>query len=276
VVFLPFLFRPAGYGLAEAGRAWRAGARRRVVDYLLVVGACWLVLAPNYAGYHSRREVSFGRAVALRARGDLEGAYQQYQQALREDPGNPRVYINLSEILGQTGRTREAIQLLQRALEVAPAFAGHHTTYFNLGVSYAKLGEYEEALSWLERARALRPADADPVFELGYVWGLRNDFARAEQCYRRALELQPDHAKAWNALGTLQAQRNDYAAAADCFERAVRLGNLLTARVNLARVEAAQGRMPEALARLDQILKEQPDCLEARQLRAQWSRKANP
>lgn len=277
VAVLPFLFLLAGYGLAEVGRAWRAGSsRRRVVDYLLVVLALWLVLAPNYAGYRSRREVSFGRAVALRARGDLEGAYRQYQQALREDPGNPRVYINLAEILGQTGRTREAIQQLQRALEVAPGFAGHHTTYFNLGVSYAKLGEYETALQWLERARALRPAEADLVFELGYVWGLRNDLVRAEQYYRSALALQPDHAKSWNALGTLHARRNDVAAATDCFERAVRLGNLLPARLNLARVAAAQGRRTEALARLDQILAEQPGNEEARQLRDQWSRNAGP
>ena len=49
----------------------------------------------------------------LRDQGDLKGAEEAYRRALADDPTLPAPYVNLAELLSRTGRTEEALRVLE-------------------------------------------------------------------------------------------------------------------------------------------------------------------
>ena len=99
-------------------------------------------------------------------------------------------------------------------------------------------------------------------------------FAEAEKYLRKTLELYPSHRKALNNLGVLLIRMGKPAESVNFFEQAVRIepGNTRL-QVNLAAALAMSGKINEARTMLERILFKEPDCLPARRLFEQISRK---
>ncbi len=87
---------------------------------------------------------------------DPKGAIEQYQLALKRDPGNPAMQYNLANLYLSTGRYDDAIAEYQSAIpRLAPRFrpAAHN----NLGVTYIKSGQKELAVEEFKTALAEDP-----------------------------------------------------------------------------------------------------------------------
>ena len=99
-------------------------------------------------------------------------------------------------------------------------------------------------------------------------------FAEAEKYLRKTLELYPSHRKALNNLGVLLIRMGKPAESVNFFEQAVRIepGNTRL-QVNLAAALAMSGKINEARTMLERILFKEPDCLPARRLFEQISKK---
>src|SRR5690348_17058767 len=84
------------------------------------------------------------RAVALKARGDMAGAIEQYGQAetLRPELFDPHFYLGL--VLEAHGDIDEAIAQNQAALRIKPDSAAAH---INLGSALSDKGDLEGAVS---------------------------------------------------------------------------------------------------------------------------------
>jgi hypothetical protein len=59
-------------------------------------------------------------AVIERQLGDLQGSERRFRETLEVDPGDPFVYLQLATIASATGRDREAMANIRRALELNP------------------------------------------------------------------------------------------------------------------------------------------------------------
>ena len=57
-------------------------------------------------------------------------------------------------IIDRTGQTQRAVKLLARAIETSPDC---HEAYCNLGLAHNRLEEYEDAIECLEKALDLCP-----------------------------------------------------------------------------------------------------------------------
>jgi tetratricopeptide (TPR) repeat protein len=103
--------------------------------------------------------VAHGNLGALLLRdGDVGAALPHLEEAVRLRPAYYEGLQNLAVARARTGRTREAVDLLQRALAVSP---DQPVAHFNLGQLLASLGDREGARRHFQRALELRPGFAE-------------------------------------------------------------------------------------------------------------------
>jgi tetratricopeptide (TPR) repeat protein len=125
----------------------------------------------------------------------------------------------------------------------------------NWGVALARQGNLEEAVQHLERTLQLKPDYADAHNNLGGVLAKQHKVAEAIQCYEQALGYNPAYAEAHCNLGVALAAQGKLAEAIQHFERAVQLKpGYAEAHCYLGIAFAGQGRPAEAAAQFEQAL----------------------
>jgi len=120
-----------------------------------------LGLAPELAEAHLA--LGFYRYHAER---DYEGALAAWEVAERGMPGDQRLYHARATVYARMGKSRQAVENWQRAVELDPRDEGN---LLNLAWQYAALGEYEKAQSMLERVVALVPDQRVGYLRLAYL-----------------------------------------------------------------------------------------------------------
>ena len=94
-------------------------------------------------------------AAGLVGTGELEEAAACYQEAIHAHPGNAPLRVNASNVLKGLGRTAEARQHLEYAVQLAPELPG---VWYNLGILLQETWWLEEALDAFEQAFRLERA----------------------------------------------------------------------------------------------------------------------
>lgn len=93
-------------------------------------------------------------AIALKKKGDIDGAVIHYKETLRLNPENCIAHNNLGALLSEIGKTDEGIQHFQTALKINPHLAD---TYYNLGMVYYQKGDYPKALEYFQKTLREQP-----------------------------------------------------------------------------------------------------------------------
>ena len=173
------------------------------------------------------------------------------QEALKQFPSSPRLWLALGIAQLTHGQNVEAENSFKRSLELdaklVPAIA-------YLGMTYGERGQYEKAIGFYEQAialnnqlAALHYLVADTTLKMS-----NPDTARAEKYLKRAVELDPNLAAAYLSWGRLYVRTNRYSEAAPLLERAVALQpDLLEAHYQLSRVLVKLKRPDEANRELE-------------------------
>jgi tetratricopeptide (TPR) repeat protein len=177
--------------LGKAGRSPEAIERARAI----------VAAAPRDANAHFTLGLAQSEA-------DVTEAIGTFRRALELDPRHALARYNLALVLKRADRTTEAIDELQRTLEIAPRAEAHYT----LGVIYWQQGDLERAERALRAAEAAEPRYADAHYTLGVVLAARGDRKGAIDALRRAIALRPDLPGAHYSLGQVLRQGGDAAA----------------------------------------------------------------
>src|SRR5262252_5365301 len=91
-------------------------------------------------------ESAFAEAIRLHQAGDLDGAIRGYQAILAKYPNRGDVRSNLGAACARLGRYEEAIDQYQQALKLDP---GNQTIRYNLALAYYKAAWFTEAANEL-------------------------------------------------------------------------------------------------------------------------------
>jgi tetratricopeptide (TPR) repeat protein len=221
-----------------------------------------------------------GHAAALllagrirRALGDLAGAAEHFQQALKASPGaaepafllgatlldlrHPSAPValryllelhpahaagwhHLALALKQGGDTAQALAASQRAHALAPDAAD---VAFHHGLLLRESGAPDDAAAALEQSARMQPSRAETWYHLGLARQDQRRHDLAVPAFRRALDCRPDYAEAAFNLAVALQETGDVDAAVHAYRAALRLRPADFGRIAQALTAGAHGRL---------------------------------
>jgi Flp pilus assembly protein TadD/peroxiredoxin len=172
-------------------------------------------------------------------------------------PGTlPNAWNNLGLLAAREGRTDEAIQQFQQALQLDP---DHFIALENLGNAYRQAKRWADAKATLERALQLNSASAEANYALGMVYAQTDDGDQAYEYLKKAVAEKPAYPEALNNLGVLYLRKQQAAEAENSFKEAIRVAPAFQqSYFNLARLYAIQGNNAGARQVLTDLLQQHP------------------
>jgi tetratricopeptide (TPR) repeat protein len=154
--------------------------------------------------------------------------------------------------LEQQGRIAEALELLERAVHLAPSDLGSRNA---LGLCLLQLERPREALEQFETLLKTNPEASYAHASHGNAWVMLGEIAAAETSFKRALEIDPGHAIALAGLAHIASSRGDYPSARVWAEKALEgVPGFPAAVMTLAAADLHQRRASEAEGRLRALL----------------------
>lgn len=256
-------------GLVQVGGQSHADRYTYLPQIGLSLAIVW-AMRDLTAFWHWRRPVlvvaSFGVIAALTGCAWKQTSYWRNDESLWEHAiactsGNYTAHNNLGYVLAAEGRTTEAIEHYQRALEINPDCAESDN---NLGTVFLDQGQLDKALGYYRQALAIDPNFAEAHNNLGILLSKQGKTAEAIEHYQKAIELNPNRAEFYNNLGKLFATQGHAARAMAQFHKALEVEpDNAKVQYNLANVAFAQERWDEAVEYYQQALKQMPDSTHA-------------
>lgn len=212
--------------------------------------------------------------------GRLKEAGEVLAAAAAHAPNDPALLALQGEQARLTGQPAQAVELLGRALALAP---GATRLHYPLALALRALGRGDEAKGHLAQVGRVGIVPLDPLLaevekrRLGATpWELEGqkafragDFAGAAQAFGRALSAQPGNPSLLAELGAAEARAGQVAAALDHYRQAVeRAPERLAARFSLGSLLLSNGQAAEAVPHLQAVLAASAGDNEARELLA--------
>ncbi|MFZ5526767.1 MAG: tetratricopeptide repeat protein [Pseudomonadota bacterium] len=183
-------------------------------------------------------------------------AVEIIQRAVAVAPGEPVFHSNVAEMSRQLGRLPDAIRHGERAVALSPSMVSGHS---NLGIAYFDAGDDERARACHERALAIEPRTPSSLNNLGSIARRAQDLEGAEAWYRRALDQNPEYLEAASNLGAVLVEVHRAQEAAAVLEQALeRRPHFPEALCNLGLARLQQARLPEAQGLLGRALQLNP------------------
>lgn len=107
------------------------------------------------------------RAIGLHQSGDIDGAIQAYEKYLSLRPESAGALSNLGAAYARVARYQDAIVQYRHALKLQP---GNAPVELNLALAFYKTGQTELAAAALEKVHGEAPAELQPVLLLADCW----------------------------------------------------------------------------------------------------------
>ena len=219
------------WGIVELSARWRY---RRIllaaVALVTLAGLCaqaWIQVSYwhdgetlwSHALAHTEDNViaNYKLAVSLERNGKTEQAIQQYQRALQVFPKDTDALINLGGILARRNQLESASALYRRALEIKPNFPEALT---DLGIVFEKQGRVDAAIHHYIEALKAGPDYLEAHINIGIIMAKQGSLDAAAEYLQRAVQLCPDSAPAHFNLAVALAKQGQIEKAINHFQEA--------------------------------------------------------
>ena len=177
-----------------------------------------------------------------------------YRTTIARNPTCWMAQVNLGNILYQSNRVPEAMDLFNLAMGIKPAVA-----HYSLGNALLQKGRTSGAIEQYKEALRIDPNYAETQNNLGNALLLIGQTSKAIDQYQQALRINPGNAKTHNNLGNALVQTGRAAEAIDHYKQALRIHpTSADAHNNLASALAQMGRVSEAIEQLKAALRIKP------------------
>ncbi|MFC2031169.1 tetratricopeptide repeat protein, partial [Chloroflexota bacterium] len=118
-------------------------------------------------------------------------ALPYYELAMRLDPGNHRLLIQVAQLYEDAGDTKRALETALEAVDVAPTEQKHQASYL-AGQFYLAQGEFALAQELYQKSIEGGANWARSHAGLGQIYLVQGDCDKAEPEFREALRIEPN------------------------------------------------------------------------------------
>jgi len=189
-------------------------------------------------------------------RGDIAGAIDVLQRAMKAGIAQPALIAQLGGYLADAGQLPQGVRLLEPLANdpnVEP------DTLNTLGIAYARAGRTTDAQRTFERVLAINPRSSVPLENLGMLALDKGDVAGAKRRFDAAIAADPGSSRAYSGLGVAAVCAGDRAAAVEAWTRAVDLDRRnFEALYNLATTLLRDGQRERARPHAERFLRTAP------------------
>lgn len=195
------------------------------------------------------------------ASGDTARVGDLLEPMLRSGDADPQVLTTLAALRMQQRRYRDAAEALERAARLTGGDPG-----ITAQMGFARLAgqQADLGLAALRSAFDKEPAQLKVAAALVTLYLRRDDLRNATVVADTLLRRLPGDAAAHNLSGAVKAAAHRRVDARSAYLKALALQpGLVPARLNLARLDVAEGRLDEARQRLAALLREAPGNVQA-------------
>jgi len=199
--------------------------------------------------------------VVLGQMGRSAEALPSLEKAAALMPKDVVTHYNLGNVLKDLGQLKDAVASYRRALEIKPDFVAAHN---NLGNVLKDLGQFNDAAASYRRALEIKPDFAAAHNNLGNVLRDLGRLDDAVNSYRMAREIKPDYAEAHSNLGNALRDLGRLDDAATSYRMSLEIKpDYAVAHNNLGNVLRDLGQLDDAVTSYRIALKIKPDYAEA-------------
>ncbi len=195
------------------------------------------------------------RANALAGLKDLDGAIAEYEEAIAQDPTRSDAYQSLGALQFVSGNTAEAEAAFLKAVEQSPKNVGPHLALANY---YWASGRQADAEKALRDALAVEPSNAEANRALGVFMLASGRPADAEPFFKTIADNANTTAARLTLAQYYTVVRRWDDARRVLAEVAKKDDGFAVATVRLAALDAAEGSLAQAQARVATVLDKQP------------------
>ena len=198
----------------------------------------------------------YNRGIDKRKEGDLDGAFEDYCNAIEIDPNDAMAYNNRGYVKNGLGDQLSAMEDFTKAIEIDPNYA---VAYYNRGSTKGKIGDLDGAIEDHSKAIEIDPKYAEAYYNRGLAKRKAGNVQGAIEDYSKAIEIDPNDDMAYNNRGYAKSQQKDYQGAITDFSKALQLNpNYAKANYNLGRVHQAVGDSEAAKTNFQKALELDP------------------
>ena len=138
----------------------------------------------------------------LRDRGDLEGALEQFDNAVRTGPTKGAYLNSRGKLFFDRGEVGRAIEDYTEGIRREPALAELH---INRGAALAQQRRYDEALGDINRGLELEPGDFNGLLNRSLLYYTVDRLPEAVADYTAMLAQRPERYDLWQERGSIRA-----------------------------------------------------------------------
>jgi len=188
--------------LAAAAARLEYGEVSGIVD----MGNRWMLLQRMPRDFKTDADALFEQAAALKAAGDLKGALEKDDQALKVYPYFLRALTFMGATLGEHGEVQKGSEILAFAAQIYPKDA---TAQFDLGLTLGALGNHVGQIDAYRRAIDLDPDNIAVYESLGAALYSAGQWQSAIEACHAGLRIDPLAARLYFNLSLMLEQHGD-------------------------------------------------------------------
>lgn len=186
---------------------------------------------------------AYDRGLKLSSQGRHLEAISCFEQALAEQPDDPKTLFALGNTARALGLAQPAAKFFRKVLALEPE---RIEALVNLANLLRTQGQFDAARALLEPALARAPQSPELLLTLGSTWRESGDNARAGEYYRAALAVNPNYPPALSNLADLLADDGQFDAARTLYDRAIKADSRNPqARLNRAILHLLTGNLTD-------------------------------
>ncbi|MBM4031075.1 MAG: tetratricopeptide repeat protein [Planctomycetes bacterium] len=204
------------------------------------------------------------RIIFFGSRGWHDQAEENCNVLVKLAPDNTFAYTVLANVYLATGRPEKEVATLRRLVEIAPK---DHRHRLRLARRLAELGQFTEARKEFERAAADNPKSPDPPLELGNYFLRMAQYDLAAEQAKKGLAIEEGNPRALALLASCLLAEGKRDEARGILRRITEAKNSPVddqARLQLARLDFAEGKADAAIAQFEEAVKANPKNMHAR------------